>query len=293
MFLGAFEINNRPFHWRLFGMSDTINRKNISKLLVYKSFYIWGVYFVIFNIYCVFWRQYAVDIEYDFVDSLIWWIKEWAMWLFYTPIIIYGLSYFRCRFSMIQSLLLIGIVTVIIAVITRIFIDQTSYGESLGTTIFSLLPKYTVTYLVIALTWYFKFERNMFETVLTKNDEHSVKVATAIDNVAEHLNVEHRGLLKALNFSYIYCLKASGNYVEIFCQSEKYLKRITIKQLLSILSSKNFVQVHRSHIVNLDKVLKLNNTEAGAGILILDNNQTLAVSKNYKSSLKNQVNISS
>ncbi|MBK7870154.1 MAG: LytTR family transcriptional regulator [Saprospiraceae bacterium] len=57
-------------------------------------------------------------------------------------------------------------------------------------------------------------------------------------------------------------LKAADNYVELFLQKNKQLDRHIIRGTLSgmatQLNDENFIQVHRSYIVNMDKVLEMN-----------------------------------
>jgi len=143
------------------------------------------------------------------------------------------------------------------------------------------------------LAWYFKVAISSEQKRPIKSESQLSKLDNLIGKIDNSLTVEHGGLTKLIDFSEIYYLKASGNYVEIFCHSEKYLKRITLKQLLLKLPARNFFQVHRSHIVNMEKISKLNNTETGTGLLILDNNQSLSVSKKFKSALKNKASTSS
>ena len=57
-------------------------------------------------------------------------------------------------------------------------------------------------------------------------------------------------------------LKAADNYVELFLQKEKrldrHMLRSTLSKMADQLDDKKFLQVHRSYIVNMDKVLEIN-----------------------------------
>jgi two-component system LytT family response regulator len=49
-------------------------------------------------------------------------------------------------------------------------------------------------------------------------------------------------------------LQASGDYVEVHCDAGSYLLHTSLAELAARLDAERFVQVHRSHLVNLDAV---------------------------------------
>jgi len=49
-------------------------------------------------------------------------------------------------------------------------------------------------------------------------------------------------------------LQASGDYVEVFCESGRYLLHTSLAELAQRLDPEVFCQVHRSHMVNLEAV---------------------------------------
>ncbi|MEW6989651.1 LytR/AlgR family response regulator transcription factor [Colwelliaceae bacterium 6441] len=246
------------------------------KQLILNSYFAWLVYFFVFNIYCIFWREYAIDLEYSFIDSFIWWVKEWSMWLLFTPLLLVSVEHSAKKLSLMNTTLLLGFASLILAIGCRILIDYQEYTINLPMVIVSLLPKYTVTFLIIMLSWYLKVFSHNTKT-FAETDEQSK---------AQSIVVEHRGLSVDIAVKDIYSIVASGNYVEIYCQNDMYIKRATLKQLLDILPATTFMQVHRSHIVNVAKIARLNNTETGAGLITLMNNRNLPVSKTYKPELK-------
>lgn len=54
----------------------------------------------------------------------------------------------------------------------------------------------------------------------------------------------------------VLCLAANGNYITFQLEGEKHLSRMTFGEAESMLS-KNFVRIHRSFIVNKDKITKI------------------------------------
>ena len=81
----------------------------------------------------------------------------------------------------------------------------------------------------------------------------------------------------------LYC-KASSNYTEFhFEDQHKKIVSKTLKQIEELLSESNFLRVHQSYLVNLDRVIKY--VKSGGGYLILDNNSTVNVAQSKKQTL--------
>lgn len=78
----------------------------------------------------------------------------------------------------------------------------------------------------------------------------------------------------------IYC-EGDGNYSRIYLEKGKplFVSKI-LKQIQTILPSKNFFRVHNSYIINIDKVSEYLKTD---GYVILDNHAKIPVSRNRKS----------
>ena len=75
-------------------------------------------------------------------------------------------------------------------------------------------------------------------------------------------------------------LEAYGNYVKVWQGAEMTLVSSTLKQLLQQLPQPQFVQVHKSFIVNKDRIVAVDNAQ-----IRLDGNQHIKVGKLYKQAL--------
>lgn len=65
-----------------------------------------------------------------------------------------------------------------------------------------------------------------------------------------------------MNYQDIYYFKAARNYVEIHLQNKKYVDRTSLKMIEDdIPSGLKFKRAHRSYIVNMSKVTRINNGE--------------------------------
>jgi two-component system LytT family response regulator len=79
-------------------------------------------------------------------------------------------------------------------------------------------------------------------------------------------------------------MEAQGKYTDIYCEGDRMLTSSkNVGEFASMLASNNFVKVHRSHLVNLDKVVKFSKSDGGT--LITSDNKEIPVSKQGKERL--------
>lgn len=80
-------------------------------------------------------------------------------------------------------------------------------------------------------------------------------------------------------------LRADNDYVLIYTASEKYKILSSLKNILDRLPKKKFMQIHRSHIVQLNKIDSLD------GELVVINKRLLPVSKSFIKELHERLNM--
>jgi len=89
----------------------------------------------------------------------------------------------------------------------------------------------------------------------------------------------------------IYQITAETPYISIQLEEKKYLHTETLKSISTQLNNKTFVRVHKSTIVNLDKVVSLKSRLNGDYDIFLKNGVELRLSRtyvaNFKSNFKN------
>ena len=98
--------------------------------------------------------------------------------------------------------------------------------------------------------------------------------------------IKERDEIVLLEQSDIAWLDAAGDYVCLHANGETYIKRSTLKELLGQLDSVMFKRVHRSTIVNLQYVEKVIPHTKGEFFLILQQDQKIKVSRNYRETIK-------
>ena len=78
-----------------------------------------------------------------------------------------------------------------------------------------------------------------------------------------------------INVNEIVYIESEGNYITIFTSGKKYLSRQNMESILLDLDSSDFLRIHRSYIINLNKVKKYSNKE------VIINEITLPISKTF------------
>ncbi len=80
--------------------------------------------------------------------------------------------------------------------------------------------------------------------------------------------------------------QASGNYVNLRVRGRDYPLRSTISGLIDRLDPQYFARVHRSHLVNLDRVTSIEPLESGDARLYMDDGTVLPCSRRYRDALR-------
>jgi two-component system LytT family response regulator len=86
-------------------------------------------------------------------------------------------------------------------------------------------------------------------------------------------------------------IEAAGNYVELHCDEKTYLMRETMNTLEHRLNPSHFLRIHRSTIVNLDKVKSIQADIDRDCIVLMQDNTKLTMSRRYKEKMNKAVNI--
>jgi two-component system LytT family response regulator len=78
---------------------------------------------------------------------------------------------------------------------------------------------------------------------------------------------------------------SDGAYLEIYTETQKHVVVDSLKNIIKRLPE-NFKRIHKSTIVNIDRIEKLESRGNGDYDVLLDCNQELRLSRNYSKSLK-------
>jgi DNA-binding LytR/AlgR family response regulator len=93
------------------------------------------------------------------------------------------------------------------------------------------------------------------------------------------------GILKRLLIDDIHFMEAMGDYVKVFTQQKFHAVHATLKSVEEKLPANKFLRVHRSYIVALKKIEKIEE-----GVIVI-NNKTIPVADAYRSTLNKRLNV--
>ena len=103
---------------------------------------------------------------------------------------------------------------------------------------------------------------------------------------SERIVVKSGGRVFFLNTDEIDWVEAEGNYVSIHTGKKAYLLRETISNFETQLDPREFVRIHRSSIVRLDRVKELQPWSHGEYHVILEDGTRLTLSRSYREKLQ-------
>ncbi|MDG1474871.1 MAG: LytTR family DNA-binding domain-containing protein [Porticoccaceae bacterium] len=107
------------------------------------------------------------------------------------------------------------------------------------------------------------------------------------DGIKRKLLVRDSGVVKIIPFDDIDWVDAAGDYMCVHANGETHIIRITLGELMEKLDASLFVRIHRSTIVNIERVVSITALPKGGSLLELSEGTTLKVSRNYRESVRN------
>jgi len=102
---------------------------------------------------------------------------------------------------------------------------------------------------------------------------------------ARRIMVRERDRIRFVPVDDIDWLEGAGNYVRIHAAGDSHLVRATLTGLAERLDPARFVRIHRSTVVNLDRIREVQPWAGGDYVAILHDGETLKVSRGYREEL--------
>ena len=87
----------------------------------------------------------------------------------------------------------------------------------------------------------------------------------------------------------IICIQSESPYVAIHIHEKQYLHSDTLKSLENQLNPKHFVRIHKSCLINVAHVKSFSSRNNGDYDVVMENEMTVRVSRNYAASFKSLV----
>lgn len=255
----------------------------------------WFLFLSAASLYCLAYNQLVLISPASFIDSFLWTLREYAGWLLVTPALFSGLH--KIHRSQNRDLLqhygLLGLVSLAISLSIRLVLGDQEHQSTLARLVDVLPSQLSVLCLLVAL-WHLFFRtavpRHISQNALSELPNNLAinlpgnQSTSANDYYQENLRVMKGNGEALISWASVDFISAAGNYMELNCGAEKYLLRITLKELEQQLPAGKFIRVHRSHIVNVAAIYRVN-TQNGSSLVELRNHHLVPLSKGYKTAL--------
>jgi len=98
--------------------------------------------------------------------------------------------------------------------------------------------------------------------------------------------IKAAGRVVFLDMDEIDWVEASANYVRLHAGAQSYLLREGISSISARLAAEQFVRIHRSTVVNIDRIKELQPCNSGEYIVVLKDGKELSCSRGYRAGLQ-------
>jgi two-component system LytT family response regulator len=133
------------------------------------------------------------------------------------------------------------------------------------------------------------FDDARFSRALTRAKDRLAHYAPAPPQPAERLVVKSRGQMLFLNVADIDSVEAAGYYACVHVGSDTHIVRRTLLELERDLGEGRFIRIHRSSIVNLERIRGLELQDSGDYEVVLKSGARLQLSRRYRRRLQDRL----
>lgn len=138
------------------------------------------------------------------------------------------------------------------------------------------------------------FSRDRFDKALQKMLERKTEVTSALlESTSQEMPMQHNrvvvkinGKIKIIPVQEIHYLEAADDYVKIVTQEGPFLKNKTMAFFEKMLDPQQFIRVHRSFILNVSQITRIDPYEKETYLAILRDGSKILVSKTGYPKLK-------
>lgn len=124
---------------------------------------------------------------------------------------------------------------------------------------------------------------NDIQKIISSSEEHI--------EYLDRLAVKSKSKINVVPIDSVIYFEAEGDYVMIHTREGKFLKEKTMKFLETHLDPKKFIRVHRSFIVNITEIARLEHYDKDSYMVVLKNNQSMRASNSGYKLLKTALNL--
>ena len=232
-------------------------------------------------------HAYHHQYHFYFSESLLF-KASWLLFIAFIPLFLKLLHFLENRlFFIILSIFLISVAhtfSFAFAVFAGswLFFDHT-YGLQIifKETFTEHFYLYLLIYTSITIIYKYFYHKNKIEDI-TQNFSISTPLPTYLDTLSVSLGRKNI-VIKTQD---ILCICASSPYVSIHTLDNQYLYNSSLKDIHATLNPDTFLRIHKSTILNVEKVLSYQSRLNGDYDITLQNHEVLRMSRNYAEPFK-------
>lgn len=205
----------------------------------------------------------------------------------YNPLVGFGCSYLiRAAYThglpgtLVKRLLLVIVMSGLGALASALLVNPVTYallGYDLQSLSLGNFLKDGLYFLLFYLVWSLLYLQLTGTSLAVASS--TTKTATTASAAIPVTKNQQKFSLDPLSITYI---QANGDYVEFFTAQESYLKQGTISSYEKTLSGGPFVRIHRSIIINTDKIKSISGPTKGQFWVTLGDDQEVRSSRKYQ-----------
>src|SRR5690242_13068109 len=124
----------------------------------------------------------------------------------------------------------------------------------------------------------------LIATVFPKRPSVATETASEApgERFARRIIVKHEGRLGVVPVDEVDWIEAADHYVIVHTRAAKHLVRMSLPRLAARLDPRAFVRVHRSTVVNVERVREVQPWFQGDLVLILEDETRLNIGRKYR-----------
>lgn len=105
-------------------------------------------------------------------------------------------------------------------------------------------------------------------------------------SVSEKIKIAYQNNIVVLDCKDILYIKSEKPYIALITKERTYLHTSTLKKFLEEKATTNFIQIHKSTIVNTDYIIAYTSRKNGDYDILLKNQQSVRASRNFNQNFK-------
>lgn len=120
----------------------------------------------------------------------------------------------------------------------------------------------------------------------SKNAIQGIAEANVFDGYQHRIVVKDNDMIRIISSKDIHYIEANDDYIKIVTDNGSYLKKSTLKYVESTLDPKLFIRVHRSYLIPVSQLVRIEPYEKDSHIALLQCGAKVNISKSGMTKLK-------